>query len=90
MYFVIAPKHAWNALFKHIDRANPLITDPEMYWMIQPNLRGGIFHESVCYACANNKLMGSLYYSTKPTSYIREVDANSLYSLAMSDRKSVV
>ena len=42
-YFVSAPQLAWNALLKHIDRTITLITVPEMYRMIQPNIRGGIF-----------------------------------------------
>ena len=37
-YFVSAPQLAWNALLKHIDRPVPLITDPEMYRIIQPNI----------------------------------------------------
>ena len=78
-YFVSAPPLAWNALLKHIDRPIPLITDPEIYRMIQPNIRSGICHASVCFARANNKLMGSLYDSRQPTSYITEVDANNLY-----------
>ena len=48
-YFVSAPQLAWNALLKHIDQLIPLIIDPEMYWMIQPNIRGGICHLSVRY-----------------------------------------
>ena len=52
-YFVSAPQLAWNALLKHIDRLIPLITDPEMYHMIQPNIRGGICHASVRYARTN-------------------------------------
>ena len=82
-YFVCAPQLTWNALLKHIDRPIPLITDPEMYRMIQPNIRGGICHASVRYARANNKLMGSLYEPRQPTSYIMEVDANNLYGWAM-------
>ena len=58
---------AWNALLKHIYQSIPLITDLEMYRMIQPNIRGGICHASVCYARANNRLMESLYNPTKPT-----------------------
>ena len=59
-YFVSAPQLEWIALFKHIYRPIPLITDLEMYCMIQPNIRGGICHASVRYASANNKLMVSL------------------------------
>ena len=49
-YFVSAPQLAWNALLKHIDQSIPLITDLEIYRMIQPNIRGGICHASVRYA----------------------------------------
>ena len=83
-YFVSSPQLAWNALLKHIDLPIPLITDPIMYRMIQPNIRGGICHASIRYARANNKLMGSLYDSRQPTSYIMEVDANNLYGWEMS------
>ena len=82
-YFVSAPRLAWNALLKHIDRQILLITDPEMYRMIQPNIRGGICHASVRYARANNKFIGSLYDKRQPTSYIMEIDANDLYKWTM-------
>ena len=83
-YFVNSPQLGWNAHFKQIDRPIPLITHPEMYRMIQPNIRGGICHASVRYARVNNKLMGSLYDPLQPTSYIIEVDANNLYGWVMS------
>ena len=54
-YFVCALQYAWKALLKHIDRQIPLIIYPEMYRMIQPNIRGGICHASVRYLDANNK-----------------------------------
>ena len=52
--------------------------------MIKPHISGRICHSSVRYARSNNKLMGSLYDTRLPTSYIMEVDANNLYSWAMS------
>ena len=79
-----APQLAWNALIKRIDRLLQLITNLEMYRMIQPNIRGGICQTSVRYALANNKLICSFYDPTKPTSYIMKVDANKLYCWAMS------
>ena len=84
VYFVSEPQLVWNTLVKHIDRPIPQITDPEMYRMIQPNIRGGICNASVRYARAYNKFMGSLYDPRLPTSYIMEVDANNLYGWAMS------
>ena len=77
-YFVSAPQLARNAHHKHINRPIPLITDPEMYRMIQPIIRGGICHASNRYARANNKLMGSLYDLTQPTWYIMKVNSNNL------------
>ena len=83
-YYMSAPQLAWNALLKFIDRPIHLITDPEMYRMIQPNIRGGLCHVSVRYARANNKFMGPLYDPTKPSSHILYVDANNLYGWALS------
>ena len=68
----------------HIDKPIPLITDPEMYQMIQQNIRGGSCHASVRYARANNKLIGSFYDLTKLTSFIMELNANNLHGCAMS------
>ena len=58
---VSAPQLAWNALRKHIDQPILLITDPEIYWIIQRNIRGCSYHASVRYAHAQNKLMSSFY-----------------------------
>ena len=84
--FVSAPQLAWNALLKHIDRPILLITDPAMYRIIQPNIRGDICHPNVRYACANNKVMGMLYNPLTPTSYIMELDAKTLYGWVMSQK----
>ena len=39
-YFVSAPQLAWNAMFKSQDLKLEIISDPEMYRLIQPNIRG--------------------------------------------------
>ena len=84
VYFVSAPQLALNALLKHIDRPILLITDPKMYRMIQPNIRGNICHASVGYGCVNNKCISSRLDPRQPTLYIMEVDANNLDGWAMS------
>ena len=83
-YFVSAPQLAWNAMFKKTKLEAKLLSDPEMYRMIQPNIRGGICHASVRYVKVNNKYMGALYDPTKKDSYILFIDANNLYGWAMS------
>ena len=83
-YFVSAPQLAWNAMLRFIKRPIHLITDAEMYRMIQPAVRGGICHASVRYARANNKYMGSRYRPEEESSFILYIDATNLYGLAMS------
>ena len=83
VYFVSSPHMEWNAMLKQTNLLLELITDPEMYRMIQPNIRGGICHCSVRYARANNKYMGTLYNSNEPSSYIVCFDINNLYVFAM-------
>ena len=68
--FVSSPHLAWNAMLKKSNLSLEIISDPEMYKMIQPNIRGKICHCSVRYARANNKYIGTLYDSTQPLSYI--------------------
>ena len=83
-YFVSAPQLAWNAMFKMQDLELELISDPEMYRMIQPNIRGGICHASGRYARTNNKYMGALYRPDEPESFIMYNNATNLYGWAMS------
>ena len=57
-YFLSAPQLAWNAMLRFIMRPIKLISDAEMYRMIQPAVRGGICQASIRYVRANNKYMG--------------------------------
>ena len=71
-------------MFKKLKLEVKLISDQEMYRMIQPNIWGGNCHASVRYAKANNKLMGEPNDQTKENSYILYIDANNFYGWAMS------
>ena len=59
-----------------------LISDVDMYLMIEKGLRGGMSVISHRKAEANNKYMSS-YDPEKPSRYITYLDANSLYSWSM-------
>ena len=69
-YCVSAPQLAWNSMFKMQGLELELICDPEMYRMIQPNIRGRICHASCRYARANNKYMGALDRPDEPDSFV--------------------
>lgn len=60
-----------------------LITDPEMYRMIESSIRGGVSFCSHRCVRANNKELPS-FRSDQPSSYITYWDANNLYGKIMS------
>ena len=71
-------------MFKMQDIKLELLSDPEIYRMIQPNIRGGICHAGGRYARVHNKYMGELYRPDEPESFIMYIDATNLYGLAKS------
>jgi len=73
---------------KHTQAEIDLITDPDMYLMIEADIRGGIATISGRYAKANNPLLPD-YDPQKPTSYIICLDANNLYEASQSESLSV-
>ena len=69
---------------KHTDAALDLITDPDVYLMLEANFRGGIATISKRYASANNKHVEG-YNDSEESRYITYSDANSLYAIAQSE-----
>jgi len=59
-----------------------LITDPDMYLMIENDMRDRIATISYRHARANNPLVEG-YDPSQPNSYITYLDANNLYGTAM-------
>ena len=78
-----APGLSWNACLKMTGIELELISDVDMYLMIEKGLRGGMSVITHREAVANNKCMSS-YDPDKPSQYITYLDANSLYSWSMN------
>jgi len=53
--------------------------------MVQQGIRGGMTAVPKRYAEANNKYMGDKYDASQPSKYILYLDANALYSWAMTN-----
>ena len=80
--YYTSPGLSWDALLKKTNVILELLTDYNMYLMVEKGLRGGISMVSNRYAKANNPLLEDFNPNEK-TSYLMYLDANNLYGWAM-------
>ena len=76
------------SLFKKTKIKLEFLTDAEMLLMAEKGIRGGICHAIYRYSKANNKYIKN-YNKDKEESFIQYLDANNLYSWAMSQNLPV-
>ena len=57
LHFITLPSLAWASALKYTEAELELITDPDMYRMVENSMRGGIATISHRYAVANNPLV---------------------------------
>ena len=76
-YFVPAPGLAWQACLKKTEVELELLTDYDMFLLVENGIRGGICQATHRYNNANNKYMKNYDKSTE-SSYIAFLDANNL------------
>ena len=80
-YFTL-PHYGWNAMLLKTGVKLGLISDPDMFDMIESAKRGGIVQVSKKYCVANNQYMNN-YDKHMVSNYIMYLDANNLYGKAM-------
>ena len=83
-HFYTSPGLAWKACLKHTGIRLELLTDPDMLLMFERGIRDGITQAVREYAAANNPYMGDKFDPKEDTTYLQYLDANNLYSWAMS------
>ena len=84
-HFISLPGLAWQACLKKTGVELELLTDYDMWLMIEEGIRGGICQAVYRYAKANNRYMKD-YDESKESSYIQYLDTNNLYGAAMSEK----
>ena len=82
-HYLSAPQLSFDAALRETRMKLELVSDPRMFEMIDSGIRGGVAMISHRLAHANNPGVED-YDSSKPTSYIKGLDANNLYGWAMS------
>ena len=82
-HYYTAPGLAWDAMLKHTKVNLELISDPEIFLLLENSIRGGVAMISKRYAKANNPLVDG-YDDTKPTTWLLYLDANNLYGWGQS------
>ena len=83
LHYYSLPGLSWDAALKHSGVELELITNIDMYQMVEKALRGGIAMISKRYANANHPSLEG-YDPSKPIRSLVYLDANSLYPWAMS------
>ena len=83
-HYVSSPQLSWDAMLLHTQCQLELISDSEMFNMIDRGIRGGVSMITHRFAKANNPDIGTEYNPNEELSYIVYLDANNLYGWAMS------
>jgi len=78
------PSLAWTCALKLADVKLDLITELDMFLLVENSMRGGISTISRRHAKANNPQVKG-YDPSKPMSYITYLDCNNIYGTAMSE-----
>ena len=87
-HYLSAPTLSWDAMFNMTKVELKLISDANMYFFFEKELRGGVSNISKRYSKANNKYLKS--YGTKQESkHIIYLDENNVYDYEDEDIKSL-
>ena len=82
-HYLSAPGLSWDATLKMTKIELELIPDPDIYIFFEKGDGGGIFYISNRYSKANRKYLKP-YNSKQESKHILYLEANNLYSYAMS------
>ena len=82
-HYFSCPGFAWDAMLQMTYINLEIITDIDLYQMVETGLRGGVSYIANRYSKPNTKYLSD-YDKNKDSSYLMYLDANNLYGWAMS------
>ena len=82
-HYLTSPGSSSNAMLKMTRIKLELISEIDMYLLVEKAIRGGISYIAKGFSKANNKHMQP-YDNSKPSKYIMYLDANNLYGWTMT------
>ena len=82
-HYYTSPGLAWDAMLKFTKIELDLLSNADMYLMVEKGIRGGVSSIMKRYSKANHKGLDD-YDPKKPNKHILYLDANNLYGWAMS------
>ncbi|GFQ76005.1 uncharacterized protein TNCT_501051 [Trichonephila clavata] len=83
VHFYTTPSLTWSAGIKTTNVTLELLTDINMYLMLESGIRGGMCLVSKRYSKANNKYLDN-FDEMSPSKFIISLDVNNLYGTAMA------
>ncbi|XP_047035542.1 uncharacterized protein LOC124641502 isoform X1 [Helicoverpa zea] len=87
-HYVSSPGLSWDAMLLYTGVQLDLISDLEIYELLENGIRGGLAQCSLRYAKSNNKYLPD-YDVTEPSSFLIYLDANNLYGHAMTKKMPI-
>ena len=78
LHFYTLPSLAWIMALKHTEAELDLVTDPDMYLMVENSIRGGIAVISKRHSRARNLYVEEGYDESQPTLCLTYLDSNNL------------
>lgn len=88
VFYVTSPGLSWDAMLLHTGVKLDLISDIDIYEMLEKGIRGGLAQCSLRHAKANNKYLSD-YDSSRSSSFLIYLDCNNLYGHAMMQKMPI-
>ncbi|CAG9790332.1 unnamed protein product [Diatraea saccharalis] len=88
VFYVTSPGLSWDAMLLHTGVVLGLVSDIDIYQMLERGIRGGLAKCSLRYAKANNTYLSD-YDPSKKSNFLIYLDFNNLYGYAMMQKMPI-